>query len=604
MKNFFKTFLAALLANIVGAGCAVFFVFAGIIAMISSLATLGSSFATGSTQPVELQANTILKVDLSSLSDIVQEDPFASFSKGKKSSTPIALSEAVKAIALAKNNPNISALYLNVESIDGGLASVDELRRALLDFKKSKKPIIAYADYYSQKAYYLASLADHLLLNPQGSIELTGIAAGRTMYKDAMDKLGVKMEVFKVGTFKSAVEPYILNKMSEENKLQTQEYIDGLWASIVTGVAEGRKLLPDSIKTFANEGRSFLPADTFVKMRYVDSLIYRADIKAFLAKKLSKDEKSLRMISLADMATQSDPVEKFSDNTIKVIFAEGEITDAVQEYWNASVSTIGTGLIDELNDAREDENVKAVVLRVNSPGGSAFLSEQIWHAVKSLRSKKPIVVSMGDYAASGGYYISAPANMIVAEANTLTGSIGIFGMIPNASDLASKIGLNVDVVKTSEFADLGVGMPLRPMNDGQRALIQRSVEHGYDVFLSRVAEGRNMTKAAVDSVGQGRVWLGKKAINLGLVDKLGGLSVAVQEAGKLAKLQDYHIDYGVTSKNPLMEILESQNPSDEFIAHIRSKMLTDKEREAIRLVKGYTIYTGIQARLPYEFATY
>lgn len=604
MKNFFKTFLAALLANIVGAGCAVFFVFAGIIAMISSLATLGSSFATGSTQPVELQANTILKVDLSSLSDIVQEDPFASFSKGKKSSSPIALSEAVKAIALAKNNPNISALYLNVESIDGGLASVDELRRALLDFKKSKKPIIAYADYYSQKAYYLASLADHLLLNPQGSIELTGIAAGRTMYKDAMDKLGVKMEVFKVGTFKSAVEPYILNKMSEENKLQTQEYIDGLWASIVTGVAEGRKLLPDSIKTFANEGRSFLPADTFVKMRYVDSLIYRADIKAFLAKKLSKDEKSLRMISLADMATQSDPVEKFSDNTIKVIFAEGEITDAVQEYWNASVSTIGTGLIDELNDAREDENVKAVVLRVNSPGGSAFLSEQIWHAVKSLRSKKPIVVSMGDYAASGGYYISAPANMIVAEANTLTGSIGIFGMIPNASDLASKIGLNVDVVKTSEFADLGVGMPLRPMNDGQRALIQRSVEHGYDVFLSRVAEGRNMTKAAVDSVGQGRVWLGKKAINLGLVDKLGGLSVAVQEAGKLAKLQDYHIDYGVTSKNPLMEILESQNPSDEFIAHIRSKMLTDKEREAIRLVKGYTIYTGIQARLPYEFATY
>lgn len=604
MKNFLKTFLAALLANIVGLGCAVFFVFAGIIAMIGSLATLGASWGAGSSEPLVLQANTILKVDLGSLSDVVQEDPFASFSKNTKTSTPIALSEAVRAIAMAKNNPNISALYLNIESIDGGLASVDELRRALLDFKKSKKPIIAYADFYSQKAYYLASLADHLLLNPQGGVELTGIAAGRTMYKDAMDKLGVKMEVFKVGTFKSAVEPYILNKMSEENKLQMQEYIDGLWASIVAGVAEGRKLSPEAVKTFANEGRSFSPADSLVKMGYVDSLVYRADIKHFIAHKISKEPKSLKMITLADMAKQSDPSITHSDNTVKVIFAEGDITDAVQDYWNTTASTIGYSLVDELNEARDDDNIHAVVLRVNSPGGSAFLSEQIWYAVKSLRSKKPVVVSMGDYAASGGYYISAPANMIVAEANTLTGSIGIFGMIPNASELAGKLGLNVDVVKTSEYADLGVGMPLRPMTDGQRALIQRNVEQGYDTFLSRVAEGRKMSKAAVDSVGQGRVWLGKKAISLGLVDKLGGLSVAIQEVAKIAKLKDYYVDYGATSKNVLMELLESQSPSDEFIARFRAKMLTREEREMLRLVKGQTYYAGIQARLPYEFASY
>lgn len=304
------------------------------------------------------------------------------------------------------------------------------------------------------------------------------------------------------------------------------------------------------------------------------------------------------------MAKQSDPSITHSDNTVKVIFAEGDITDAVQDYWNATASTIGYSLVDELNEARDDDNIHAVVLRVNSPGGSAFLSEQIWYAVKSLRSKKPVVVSMGDYAASGGYYISAPANMIVAEANTLTGSIGIFGMIPNASELAGKLGLNVDVVKTSEYADLGVGMPLRPMTDGQRALIQRNVEQGYDTFLSRVAEGRKMSKAAVDSVGQGRVWLGKKAISLGLVDKLGGLSVAIQEVAKIAKLKDYYVDYGATSKNVLMELLESQSPSDEFIARFRAKMLTKEEREMLRLVKGQTYYAGIQARLPYEFASY
>lgn len=604
MKSFLKTFFAALLANVVGSGCAIFFVFAGIIAVIGSLASLGTSFSSSST-PNELQANTILKVDLSSLSDIVQDDPLSSFSlNDKKSSTPVALSTAVRAISLAKNNPNITALYLNVESIDAGWASVDELRRAMLDFKKSKKPIIAYGDYYTQRAYYLASLADHLLLNPQGGLELKGIAVGSTMYKDAMEKFGLKMEVFKVGTFKSAVEPYILNKMSEENKLQMQEYIEGLWTSIVDGVAEGRRLAPDSIKAFANEGRSFLPASDIVRMRLVDSLVYRADVKAFIAKKLAKDEMGLKMISLGDMAKQNDPSEVSSDNTVKVIFAEGEITDVVSDYWNAGVSTIGSNLVDELNDARNDDGIQAVVLRVNSPGGSAFLSEQIWYAVKSLRSKKPVVVSMGDYAASGGYYISAPANMIVAEANTLTGSIGIFGMIPDASQLASRIGLNVDVVKTSEFADVGVGNPIRPMTDGQRALIQKSVEYGYDVFLSRVAEGRRMTKAAVDSVGQGRVWLGKKAISLGLVDKLGGLSVAIQEAAKIAKLKDYTIDYGVTSRNPFMEILESPNPGDEFIARLRAKLLTDEEREAIRLLKGHTKYAGIQARLPYEFVLY
>lgn len=598
VKNFFKTFLAALLANIVGSGCVVFFVFAGLIGMIGTIATMagGSSEA-----PVELVEGTILKVDLASLSDVVSEDPVASFTN-PKASQPVSLSDAIRTISLAKNDPNISAIYLNVEGIEAGMASVDALRRAIIDFKKSNKPVVAYGDLYTQKAYYLASAANEVLLNPQGTVALNGIASAHMMYKDALDKLGVKMEVFKVGTFKSAVEPYILNRMSEENKLQTQEYIDGLWLGIVEGIASERKVSAESIRSFVDAGKMFSSAEDFVKAKLVDRLVYRSEVKDVFAKKLKREAKSLSMMTLRELSTHL--TSDYSTDEVRVIYAEGEITDAVQEYWMTGVSQIGYSLVDELNKVAEDEGTKAVVLRVNSPGGSAFLSEQIWHAVKRLRAKKPVVVSMGDYAASGGYYISAPANIIVAEANTLTGSIGIFGMIPNASQLADKFGVYMDVVKTSEYADLEVGIPFKPMTDAQKALIQAQVERGYDTFLARVAEGRNMSKAQVDSVGQGRVWLGKRAIELGLVDKLGGLDVAIKEVAKIAKLSDYSVNYGKTSKSPLMELLQSQTPTRDFVAKVRSSFLTEDERKALQLLHGHSRYVGVQARLPYDFSTY
>lgn len=598
VKNFFKTFLAALLANIVGSGCVVFFVFAGLIGMIGTIATMagGSSEA-----PVELVEGTILKVDLASLSDVVSEDPVASFTN-PKASQPVSLSDAIRTISLAKNDPNISAIYLNVEGIEAGMASVDALRRAIIDFKKSNKPVVAYGDLYTQKAYYLASAANEILLNPQGAVALNGIASAHIMYKDALDKLGVKMEVFKVGTFKSAVEPYILNRMSEENKLQTQEYIDGLWLGIVEGIASERKVSAESIRSFVDAGKMFSSAEDFVKAKLVDRLVYRSEVKDVFAKKLKREATSLSMMTLRELSTHL--TSDYSADEVRVIYAEGEITDAVQEYWMTGVSQIGYSLVDELNKVAEDEGTKAVVLRVNSPGGSAFLSEQIWHAVKRLRAKKPVVVSMGDYAASGGYYISAPANMIVAEANTLTGSIGIFGMIPNASQLADKFGVYMDVVKTSEYADLEVGIPFKPMTDAQKALIQAQVERGYDTFLARVAEGRNMSKAQVDSVGQGRVWLGKRAIELGLVDKLGGLDVAIKEVAKIAKLSDYSVNYGKTSKSPLMELLQSQTPTRDFVAKVRSSFLTEDERKALQLLHGHSRYVGVQARLPYDFSTY
>lgn len=599
MKSFFKTFLAALLALVAGSGCIMIFFFVGVAGLIGSLSSLGDSNAV----PVNIEQHTVLKIDVAQLHDVVSVNPFDSFS-ASTAAQPISLSQAIRAIADAKNNPNIEALYLNVEGVEAGMASVDELRLALQDFKASHKPIIAYGDSYSQKAYYLASVANQIYLNPLGSIELIGIASGEMMYKDALDKVGIKMEVFKVGTFKSAVEPYILNKISDANKLQKQEYIDGLWSSILQGVSTERKINADSLNAEVNKGLAFVNSDKYIQTKLVDKLLYRDQIDSVFAAQLKVKKSELKMVNLSALAAQQTDDIEVKDGVVQVIYAEGEITQANISPFAAGVSTIGAGLGDKLREAAEDDDVKAVVLRMNSPGGDAFLSEQLWHAVKQLRSKKPVVVSMGDYAASGGYYISSAANRIVAQPNTLTGSIGIFGLFPNFSELVQKVGVNVEVVKTNDFADLTISMPYKPLTNEQRALIQRHVERGYDIFLSRVAEGRHMTKAQVDSVGQGRVWLGRKAQTLGLVDKLGGLDVAIQEAASLAKLSDYSVDYGVTRVNVWEELFKSTSPSNEFIARLRSAFLTDEERKAIRIMQGVTRYSGIQARLPYDFELY
>lgn len=599
MKSFFKTFLAALLALVAGSGCIMIFFFVGIAGLIGSLSSLGDSNAV----PVNIEQHTVLKIDVAQLHDVVSVNPFDSFSSST-ATQPVSLSQAIRAIADAKNNPNIEALYLNVEGVEAGMASVDELRLALQDFKASHKPIIAYGDSYSQKAYYLASVANQIYLNPLGSIELIGIASGEMMYKDALDKVGIKMEVFKVGTFKSAVEPYILNKISDANKLQKQEYIDGLWSSILQGVSTERKVNADSLNAEVNKGLAFVNSDKYVQTKLVDKLLYRDQIDSVFAAQLKVKKSDLKMVNLSALAAQQTDDIEVKDGVVQVIYAEGEITQANISPFAAGASTIGAGLGDKLREAAEDDDVKAVVLRMNSPGGDAFLSEQLWHAVKQLRSKKPVVVSMGDYAASGGYYISSAANRIVAQPNTLTGSIGIFGLFPNFSELVQKVGVNVEVVKTNDFADLTISMPYKPLTNEQRALIQRHVERGYDIFLSRVAEGRHMTKAQVDSVGQGRVWLGRKAQTLGLVDKLGGLDVAIKEAASLAKLSDYSVDYGVTRVNVWEELFKSTSPSNEFIARLRSAFLTDEERKAIRIMQGVTRYSGIQARLPYDFELY
>lgn len=603
MKNFFKMVFASCLGVLVSA---IALIFIGVI--VIPILVL-SALSTGDTLP-ELRDNTILKVDVSQISEVVTRDPLQEIMslKGKASSTSISLTDAVMAIRSAKNNPNIKGIYLNLEHLSAGMATIEQLRRSLIDFKSVGKFIYAYADNYSQKAYYLSSVADKILLNPEGGVSLLGVASGNLMMRSALDNLGIKMEVFKVGTYKGAVEPYILDKLSEPNRDQIQTYIDGLWTSIVSGVADSRGLSADSLRMYANRGDLLQEAQTLVDKGIVDSLVYRTDIPQLLvAEQLPKlKTEDLRMISLADMAMLVD-TPSFARDRIAVVYAEGEIADTDAGMYGATGTVIDYALATKLREFADKEDVKAVVLRINSPGGSAFLSEQIWREVVSLKKKKPVVVSMGDLAASGGYYIASGANEIVAEVNTLTGSIGIFGMVPNAEQLARKIGVSMDIVKTSEFADLeaggALGVAITPMSPQTREQIQLMVERGYKTFLSRVAQGRGMTLEQVDSVGQGRVWLGSKALELGLVDRIGGLDTAIERAALLAKLSDYSVDYDVRSYSLLESLLDDVR-TDKFVARVRSWAMTAQEREVLRLMQLASQRTGIQARLPYELIPY
>lgn len=603
MKNFFKMIFASCLGVVLGSVVLIFLGFLLIAGLVASL-----SFS--SDEPVTLRDNTILKVDVHSISEIVMEDPIDQLlSFKKKGREAISLTDAILAIRTAKNNPNIRGIYLNVEEISAGMATIDELRRALIDFKGSGKFVYAYADNYSQKAYYLSSIADKILLNPEGGVALMGIASGSLMMRPALDNLGIKMEVFKVGTYKGAVEPYILDRLSDPNREQIQAYVDGLWTNIVEGIAAARELSADSLRRFADRGDFLEPASKLLAQGLVDSLVYRTGVERIIADEaLSIDKKKLRMITLNEMAILAQEAS-FGAHRIAVVYAEGEITDAPDvNLYGQSSNHISYELATKLRELAENKTVKAVVLRINSPGGSAFVSEQIWREVMALKQHKPVVVSMGDLAASGGYYIASAANIIVAEANTLTGSIGIFGLVPNAEQLARRVGVSMDVVKTSQFADLEIGGPmglnLRPMSPQSKTKIQSMVERGYRTFLSRVAEGRAMSLEGVDAIGQGRVWLGSKALELGLVDTLGGLNTAIEEAAKLAELEDYVIDYGTRRISLLEELLSSSVPTDRFVARAKYWLMTPRERELMQLLEQTSQYTGIQARLSYGLMAY
>jgi protease-4 len=469
---------------------------------------------------------------------------------------------------------------------------VDAIRRALIDFKDSGKFVVAYADDYTQAGYFLASVADEIYLNPLGTLGLAGFSSQTMFYKGILEKAGIEMMVFKVGKYKGAVEPFIADQLSDENREQITSYQNGIWNTIVNGIAKSRNLQTSDVTHFADEGLFMADPSSAIECGLIHALKYRSEVEQLLMDKAGQTGNSLKTIGLGKMKRAKKFVREYR-NKIAVIYAEGEITTSTPSYTNSNKIT--EKFVDELKKLKDDEHIKAVVIRVNSPGGSAFVSEQIWKQVIDLKAVKPVVISMGNVAASGGYYISCGANKIVAEANTLTGSIGIFGLFPNVSGLFDKLALTTDGVKTNRYADLGDAS--RPMTADEMALFQGFVERGYDVFLTRCAEGRDMSKEAIDAIGQGRVWTGAQALEIGLVDELGGVDRAIALAAEISKIVNYTVINVSTSKDFIKELLEKQIDNAKTAT---VKDMLGNEYEYYKTLQQVKSTQGIQARLPYD----
>lgn len=516
----------------------------------------------------------------------------------ESNSHTIGLDEILSGIKKAKENKDIKGIYLQATKLGASFASLQEIREALADFKKSGKFIIAYSDSYSEGMYYLASVANKVFLNPQGAVDWGGLSAELMFFKGTLDKLGVEMQVFKVGTFKSAVEPYTSTSMSDANRLQMNEMLQSLWGVIKNDVSKSRKIDMNTLNAYAdNRSTTFYPAQQSVQCKLVDGLMYKTDMRDYLKKMVGIDsDASLNVLGITEMdEVKKDVPKDKSGDVIAVYYAAGDIVDEKPTSPDAE-SIVGDDMVADLRDLKEDDDVKAVVIRVNSPGGSAFASEQIWHAIQELKAKKPVVISMSDYAASGGYYISCGASKIIASPSTITGSIGIFGMIPNFGKLATKVGLSFDVVKTNKLSDFGGGST-RTMTDEEKTLLQMQIVNGYNTFVKRCADGRHMTKQSIENIAQGRVWTGEKALKLGLVDELGTFDHAIDVAAKLAKLGGYSIaTYPETSG--FMDMLFEETPDNYIHAQILKGRLGEFY-QSFNLIQSLKNQSVIQARMPY-----
>ena len=587
-----KDFLKFTLATVTG------IILSSIVLFIIGMVTLFGIVSTSDTETV-VKKNSVMMLDLNgTLVERTQESPLGILSElFSDDSNTYGLDDILSSVKKAKENENIKGIYLQASMLGTSYASLQEIRNALLDFKESGKFIIAYGDSYTQGLYYLSSVADKVLLNPKGMIEWRGIASAPLFYKDLLQKLGIEMQIFKVGTYKSAVEPFTSTEMSPANREQVTAFIHSIWGQVTEGVSASRSLPVDSLNAYADHMLMFYPAEESVQCGLADTLIYRNDVRNYLKQWVDlKEDDRLPVLGLNDMINvkKNMPKDK-SGNIVAVYYASGEITD----YSGSSASEegiVGTKVIRDLRKLKDNDDVKAVVLRVNSPGGSAFASEQIWHAVKELKTKKPVIVSMGDYAASGGYYISCVADTIVAEPTTLTGSIGIFGMMPNAKELSEKIGLTYDVVKTNKFADFGNIM--RPFNEDEKTLMQMMITQGYDTFVSRCAEGRNMTKEAIEKVAEGRVWTGEAAKELGLVDELGGIDTALEIAVKKAGIEGYTV-VSYPAKQDFLSSLLDTKPTNYVEAQILKSKLGEYYQQ-FGMLKNLTERSMIQARIPFE----
>lgn len=528
MKNFFKQVLATVV-GLIAFGAIVTFM--GIISIVGMI-------ASGDNTP-EVSNNSVMVLNLSGVIDEQGQEDFLGTLTGNTMSN-LGLDNMLSAIKKAKDNDKIKGIYIEAGIFQAGYATMQEIRNALLDFKKKGKWIVAYGDTYTQGTYYIASAADKVYLNPKGMIDWHGLGAQPQFYKDLMAKFGVRYQVVKVGTYKSFTETYTEDKMSDANRTQVSAYINGTWNNICKAVSESRKISTDSLNAYADRLITFEPAENILKYKMVDGLIYADQVKGEIKKmlKIGKDKK-IKQIGLSEMANIKD--KKAKGDEIAVYYAYGSIVQSgAASVLSQEHSIVGPEVCKDLEDLMNDDDVKAVVVRINSGGGDAYASEQLWHQMVELKKKKPVVVSMGDYAASGAYYMSCPANWIVAQPNTLTGSIGIFAAIPDMSGLITqKLGVKFDEVKTNRNSTFGNVMA-RPFNDEELDYLQAYVNRGYQLFRQRVADGRRQKTADIEKVAQGRVWLGSDALKIKLVDELGGLNQAVAKAASLAKLKEYH----------------------------------------------------------------
>jgi len=580
MKDFLKSLLASIL------GC---FIVLGLFFLILFISLAAMSFS--SSEKYNLKDNTVLTLKLEgTLSDRVEENPLLALF-GQGDDVQLGLDDILSSIKKAKENDKIKGIYINAGAFYASGASMKEIRDELIDFKKSGKFIISYADVYTQGCYYLSSVADKIILNPQGHLDLHGYAAMPTFYKGLLDKIGVEMQIFKVGTFKSAVEPFMLDKMSDANREQVSSYISDMWQTVTGEISESRDISVEKLNQYADEMALFKKADEIVSYGLADTLMYETGVKEYLKDLVEvKEAKDVQLASIKNIASLSFLNESKSNDIIAVLYAEGDITDG-----SGNEGITSKRYVKEIEKLKENDKVKAVVFRINSGGGSAYASEQIWKAISELKEKKPVVVSMGGYAASGGYYIACNASKIIAQPNTLTGSIGIFGMFPNIEGLTKKVGLSYDVVKTNKYADFGSFT--RPMRDDEKVILQQYIETGYDLFLTRCSEGRGIPKDSLDLIAQGRVWTGNQALKIGLVDELGDINMAIEDAANLADLSDYSLR-SFPKKVDFFESLFS-NQKEELVTQAMKEYLGN-DYQYFKMLKEIKDQDYIQARMPYD----
>lgn len=587
MKDFFKNVLATAVGVLLVGFITGFF-------MVVSL--VGMALSQSETAPVADNSVLVLRLT-GSLSERANDDVLASLFGDRI--PKLGLATMTEAIRQAKESDKVKGIYIEAGAFaPDSYASLAAIRRELEEFRKAGKWIIAYGDSYTQGAYYLASVADKVYLNPQGQVDWHGLGSEPVFVKDLLAKLNVRMQVAKVGTYKSATEMFTGEKMSDADRQQTTAYLTGIWQNVVSAVGKSRSLTAQQLNAYADSLVSLAAPQDYVRMRMVDGLLYTDQVRQTVKKKLGlSPDDEIPQVSMSDLLA-AGPEDKKGDE-IAIYYAVGDIVDGVVAMPSRESVIDAQKVCADLQDLAKDKDVKAVVLRVNSPGGSAYASEQIWHQVMELKKVKPVVVSMGSYAASGGYYISCPANLIVAEPNTLTGSIGIFGMFPDVSGLLrEKLGLKFDEVKTNKYALFGTRS--RPFTADELSHLESYIDRGYKLFRQRVADGRRLKVDQVEQVAQGHVWLGQDALRVGLVDQLGGVEVALRKAAQLAKLTQWHSTAYPVLPDYLSQLLDLPGAARGNYLDEQMRQSLGAYYEPFALIRDLQMQNPVQARLPFE----